>query len=253
VEKYHASAYGDSFAGHDFEALHRHLPDPTPMVDMLAALAMVERALEFGVGTGRVARPLAERGTFVDGIDASSVLLGQLRARAGRLPIEAWHADFTQPLPLSRQYRLVYCVWNTLFSATTSDALDTAFGNAARALHSGGVLVIEAFVPSDRSAGDGLRVRHLDAGSVTLQINRHHPERQQVESQHIHVSAAGIRLHPQLLRYADPGELDERAGRAGLTLSQRWADWHRSEFGPGSAEHVSLYVMAGNAAAASAS
>lgn len=245
MKDYTPASYGDSFAGEDFEALHAHLADPASMVTRLATYARDGRALELGIGSGRVARPLAELGIPVDGIEASEELLDQLAARAGELPIRATLGSFADAFP-ERGYTLVYCVWNTFFSLVTVGEQSCLFHHVARVLNPDGVFLLEAFVPNPARfpSDQELRIRGITADSVSLQVSRHHRETQRIESQHVGITRNGITLHPHVIRYAWLHEIDGWARDAGLHLQERWAGWAGEPFSDSSTDHISVYGLA---------
>lgn len=246
MEGYAQDSYGNSF-GDDYEAIHtKLLADPTPMIDVLAGHAGTGPALELGIGTGRIARPLAERGVEVDGIEISENMIRQLERSVGGLPIRVYQGDFAEMAP-PRRYQLVYCVWSTFFYLTTREAQECAFDRVAGALGDGGVFVLETYIPHPTRfrQGQEVKVIELAVDSVSLQFSLNHQDRQIMEVQRVELSSGGVRLHPVMARYAFADELDEMAGRAGLRLRGRWADWHRAPFTDESPQHVSVYEAAG--------
>jgi SAM-dependent methyltransferase len=244
MKGYTPASYGDSFTDDDFEEIFAFLPDLDTMVDVLANSVGQGPVLELGVGTGRVARPLAERGIPVDGVDVSSVMLDKLRRSAGGLPIRPVEADIAEFTP-TRRYSLVFCVWNTFYSLRTSEEQARCVRMAADALLPDGLFVIEAFVPDPNHFSDGqeVRVREITADSVALQVSLHDATRQTIASQHVVIRQDGIRLHPHEIRYAWPHEIDDMASAAGLRLSERWAGWRRQPFDKAATEHVSVYEI----------
>lgn len=254
MKGYTPASYGDSFADDDFEAIFAFLPDLDAMVDVLADSAGQGPALELGVGSGRVARPLAERGIPVDGVDVSSVMLGKLRRSAGDLPIRLVKADLAEFTP-TRRYSLVFCVWNTFYSLRTGEEQAQCVRMVADALLPGGLFIVEAFVPNPDYFTDGqeVRVREITADSVSLQLSLCDARRQTVASQHVVIREDRITLHPHEIRYAWPSEIDDMASAAGLRLKERWAGWHRQPFDEAAREHVSVYEVADAEATFSAS
>jgi SAM-dependent methyltransferase len=253
MKGYTPASYGDSFADDDFDEIFAFLPDLETMVDVLANSAGQGPVLELGVGTGRVARPLAERGIPVDGVDVSNVMLGKLRRSARDLPIRPVEADLADFTP-TRRYSLVFCVWNTFYSLRTSEEQARCVRMIADALLPGGLFVIEAFVPDPAYFADGqeVRVREITADSVSLQVSLHDATRQTVASQHVVIRQDGIQLHPHEIRYAWPHEIDDMANAAGLHLRDRWAGWSGQRFDEGAREHVSVYEVADPEATVSA-
>jgi SAM-dependent methyltransferase len=246
MKGYTAASYGDSFADDDFEEIFAFLPDLDIMVDVLASSAGQGPVLELGVGSGRVARPVAERGIPVDGVDVSDVMLRKLRQSAGDLPIRAMKADLAEFTP-TRRYSLVFCVWNTFYTLRTSEEQARCVRMVADALLPDGVFVVEAFVPDPHyfPGGQEIRVREITADSVSLQVSLHDASRQTVASQHVVIREDRIQLHPHEIRYAWPQEIDDMASAAGLRLKERWAGWRRQPFDAEAREHVSVYEVAG--------
>jgi SAM-dependent methyltransferase len=245
MKGYTSASYGDSFADDDFEETFAFLPDPDAMVELLAHYAGRGPVLELGVGTGRVARPLAARGIAVDGIDISDVMLAELNRSAGELPIRPVKSDLGDFKP-PRRYSLVFCIWNTFYSLRTSEQQARCVQVVAEALLPGGVFVIEAFVPDPEYFTDGqeVRVREITADSVSLQVSLHDARRQTVASQHVVIRQDGVRLHPHEIRYAWPSEIDAMASSAGLRLKDRWAGWQHQPFHQRASNHVSVYEAA---------
>jgi SAM-dependent methyltransferase len=247
MKGYSPSSYGDSFAGVDFEETFAFLPELDVMVEVLAEHSHSGPVLELGIGTGRVARPLAMRGIPVHGIEISPVMVDKLRASSMHLPITVTQGSF-ENVPVSERYPLVFCIWNTFYSLTTADAQTASLRHVAQALTPNGTFVMEAFVPDPRRFKDDqdIRIREITTDSVSLQISRHDPARQIIESQHVVIRTDGNRLYPLVIRYAYPEEIDRMALAAGLCLGERWANWSREPFRPDSPKHVSVYRRVGS-------
>jgi SAM-dependent methyltransferase len=210
-------------------------------VDRLCQLAGQGPVLELGVGTGRVAVPLAARGLDVVGIDASPAMLERLAAKAGGR-VRGIRGDFAD-VAADGAYALVLAAADTLFMLTAQDEQVRCIANAAARLTPDGVLVIEAFVPGATrylNGGDTV-VRHVGADHVLLGAAVHHPVEQRLDAQQIVMRADGIRLIPGVLRYAWPAELDLMARLAGLRLRERHGDWRGSPFTAASGRHISVY------------
>jgi SAM-dependent methyltransferase len=248
MEDYGPETYGDRIAG-VYDAMMAGLPDPTDCVDRLAELAGPGPALELGIGTGRVALPLAARGVQVHGIDASAAMVEQLRAKPGGDTIPVTMGDFAD-VPVGGSYPLVYVVFNTFFALLSQDDQVRCFAGVARRLTQDGVFVLTAFVPdlSLYSGGQSVRAHGLGLDHVRLDAARHDPVTQRVDFQHVLLTADGIRFLPGALRYAWPAELDLMARLAGLRLRERWGGWRREPFDADSGLHVSVYEHAGAAA-----
>lgn len=244
MEGYTSDSYGNSF-DESFEESQPTLSDPTPMVEALAGHAGIGPALELGIGSGRVARPLAERGIEVDGIEVSANMIELLKRTVAGLPIQIFQGDFADMTP-PRRYKLIYCVWSTFFLLRTRDAQQCALDRIAHALDHGGVFIIETYVPQGTRfhQGQEVKVMELTAGSVSVQFSLHHPDSQIIETQRVVLNGEGIHLHPVISRYASAEELDEMAGESGLRLRSRWADWDLSPFTQASPRHISVYEAA---------
>ena len=241
MSEYDVSTYGDTVAD-VYDDRHQDREDLAPVVALLAELAGDGKALELGIGTGRVALPLAERGIEVHGIDASEAMVAKLRAKPGGETIPVTMGSFAD-LGMTESYALVFVVFNTLFGLLTQDDQVRCFSNVAQRLDRDGVFLIEAFVPDlgrfDR--GQRVDVVSVDTDKVDVTMTRHDAVAQRVVTQHVVLSEEGTRLYPVQVRYAWPSELDLMARLAGLRLSDRWSDWRRSAFAGTSVSHISVY------------
>ena len=247
MEEFKESTYGDRIAD-VYDELHANLSSPDhvdPVVDVLAELAGEGRALELGVGTGRIALPLAARGIEVHGIDASETMLEKLRQKPGGRVIPVTLGDFVE-LEVEEKFSLIYAVFNTFFSPLTQERQVRCFNNVARHLTDGGVFLIEAFVPdlARFERGRSVRAGVVEADLVSLSISHHDPVNQTVTTSHLYVSEEKVRLFPVKVRYAWPSELDLMARLAGLELRKRASDWQGSPFTSTSTNHVSIYELA---------
>ncbi len=212
-------------------------------VELLADLARGGPALEFAIGTGRIALPLAERGLAVAGVEASAEMVAKLRAKPGGEAIPVVIGDMSEAGPAGA-YDLVFLVFNTLFNLTSQEAQVRCFQNAARRLTERGVFVIETFVPDIAHFNEPERVRtmHLSMRRLVIEATLHDPVRQVLRYQRVIFTDDGrASLLPLPMRYAWPAELDLMARLAGLELRERWADWDRSPFTATSRSHVSVY------------
>ncbi len=213
-----------------------------PIVDFLAAIASPGPVLELGVGTGRLALPLAERGLEVHGIDSSEPMVAQLRAKPGgdRMPVDV--GDFADVGTLvDRPFALVFVAFNTLFELDSQDDQVRCFAGVARHLAPGGAFVVEAFAPDLTRLDQHLSVARTGAEEVRLQATLHDPLTQQVTGQSMSITAGGVALWPWAIRYASVPELDLMARLAGLELLDRWGGWQREPFTADSSRHVSVY------------
>jgi SAM-dependent methyltransferase len=244
MEDYRPETYGDRIAG-VYDAMMAGLPDPTDCVDRLAELAGPGPALELGIGTGRVALPLAARGVQVHGIDASAAMVERLRAKPGGDAVAVTFGDFAG-VPVEGRYRLVYVVFNTFFALLTQDDQLRCFAAVADRLALGGAFLLSGFVPDPTlySGGQSVRTTEVGLDRARLDLARHDPVAQRVDFQHVLLTQGGIGLYPGALRYAWPSELDLMARLAGLRLRERWGGWRREPFGADSGLHVSVYEQA---------
>jgi SAM-dependent methyltransferase len=212
---------------------------PDNVIDVLAGLAGDGPALEFAIGTGRIALPLAARGVRVVGIDNSEPMLERLRAKTDG--IEAVVGDMaTTRVP--GEFSLVYLVFNTIFNLTTQDAQVACFANAATHLRPGGRFVIETGVPALQSLPLGQTVLPFRADPEGFSFDVYDVVTQNFSSQHFYIAGGGLEAHPVEFRYAWPSELDLMARLAGMRLEHRWAGWEREPFTHLSPSHVSIYL-----------
>ena len=242
MNDYDASTYGDRIAAVYDTWVHALDGETAATVACLADLAGDGPALELGIGTGRVALPLAARGIAVSGIDASQAMVAQLRAKPGGEAIPVVSGDFAHAWP-DGTFRLIYVVFNTFFGLITQDEQVQCFAQAARHLDADGAFVIEAFVPdlTRFTHGQATHTTSLDSDHVRLDAARHNPLTQRVTSQHVVIGAEGVQLYPVQIRYAWPSELDLMGRLAGLRLRDRWAGWDRAPFTASSGRHISVY------------
>jgi SAM-dependent methyltransferase len=214
-----------------------------PTVDRLAGLAGGGRALEFAIGTGRVAVPLAGRGVPVTGIELSRPMVDQLRTKVDEATIPVIVGDMATAVAPGR-YALVYLVFNTISNLLTQVGQVACFRNAARHLSPGGRFVIELWVPELRKLppGQHATVWHCEPGYIAL--DTYDPLRQEVVSHHFRFDEDGrVELFRTPHRYIWPAELDLMAQLAGFDLESRHADWAGAEFTAESRSHVSVYRL----------
>ncbi|MEV5440649.1 class I SAM-dependent methyltransferase [Streptomyces sp. NPDC052682] len=214
-----------------------------PTVERLAELADGGAALEFAIGTGRIAVPLAERGVPVTGIELSRPMVERLRAKADEATIPVIIGDMATTVAPGT-YSLVYLVFNTISNLLTQDEQVACFRNAARHLAPGGRFVVELWVPELRKLppGQTATVWHCEPGYIGL--DTYDVLHQQVVSHHVRFDGTGsARLARSPHRYIWPAELDLMARLAGFALESRHADWVGAEFTAESRSHVSVYRL----------
>jgi SAM-dependent methyltransferase len=250
VQGYEPQAYGEAMA----EVYDDWYADISDAHATVAAVAELVRAagggpvLELGVGTGRLALPLAAAGLDVTGIDISAAMLDRLRAKPGGEAVTLVHGDMAAGLP-DGPFAVVLVAFNTFFSLTSADAQERCLAHVAERLAPRGCFALEAFVPDEEliDAGSRVELRSLSRDRVVLTVSRHDAALQRAEGQFVELTeAGGVRLRPWSLRYAGPAELDRMAAAAGLDLASRWSSWTGTAFDAESSNHVSLYRRAGS-------
>jgi SAM-dependent methyltransferase len=235
------AAYGRRWAA-DYDGLFDDRDDTATVASFVAALAPGGRVLELGVGTGRLAIPLAAAGLTVTGVDASPEMLDRLRARPGAERIEVIQGDFVT-VDAGGPYDVVLIAFSTLFLVPSQQGQLDCLNNVRQHLSPGGSLIVEAFVP-DHSRwvrGQNVTIGRLDDAGVSLKLSIHNPVDQVISTQDLSVDARGTTLRPNLLRYIWPSELDAMALASGLRLVRRTADWARTPFTAQSTSHVSVF------------
>jgi SAM-dependent methyltransferase len=212
-----------------------------PIAGVLAELAGGGGALEFGVGTGRVALALSARGVAVTGIELSPHMAERLLSKPGAEAVPVIVGDMTTTRA-EGSFTLVYLVANTIMNVTTQDEQLAVFSNAAAHLRAGGRFVVSVIVPALRDVPPGGKGRVIVADPDHVGIETFDDTAAQIAWSH-HWMAVGGRLvrHSDPYRYVWPAELDLMARLAGFRLEHRWADWDRSPFTAGSARHVTVY------------
>ncbi|MDQ1425589.1 MAG: hypothetical protein QOD72_3087 [Acidimicrobiaceae bacterium] len=241
MEGYGPASYGDAMAD-VYDEWYGELPQRAAAVECLVKLAEDGTALELGVGTGRLALPLAARGVPVVGVDASAPMIERLRAKPGGDSVVAIVADMAAPLPAG-PFSLVFAAVNTFFLLDTERAQADCFASVATRLTPGGRLAIEAFVPdAGDEPTDHVAVRDLAIDRVVLEVSRSDPTGQMAEGQYVELTErGGVRLRPWRIRWATPTQLDGYAVAAGLQLESRWASWDGAPFTTDSTHHVSVW------------
>jgi SAM-dependent methyltransferase len=231
--------FGEEIAARYDESEH-FMFDPVVVertVDVLVDLAGGGAALELGIGTGRIALPLAERGVPVHGIDLSEAMVARLRAKPGGDAIPVAIGDFATTR-VDGAFALVYLVFNTIMNLTSQDEQVACFENAAAHLAPGGVFVIEVGLPNLRRLPPGERFVPFHVGENHIGIDEYDLATQGLVSHHVYRD----RRDSTPFRYVWPSELDLMARLAGLRLRDRWEDWDRSPFTNESRKHVSVWV-----------
>ncbi|ATY13166.1 class I SAM-dependent methyltransferase [Amycolatopsis sp. AA4] len=211
-----------------------------PAVDVLAGLAGAGRALELGIGTGRIALPLASRGVPVSGIDLSSAMAAQLRAKPGGEAVDVTIGDFATTR-VAGAFSVAYLVYNTIGNLTSQEAQVACFRNAAAHLEPGGCFVIEVGVPELRKLPPGQTVVPFDLSAKHWGFDLYDVSTQSMSSYHARVADGRGEFRAIPFRYVWPAELDLMAQLAGMRLRSRWEDWTGEPFTHESERQVSIW------------
>jgi SAM-dependent methyltransferase len=211
-----------------------------PVVDFLAGLAGHGAALELGIGTGRIALPLARRGVRVHGIDLSAAMVARLRAKPGADRIGVTIGDFATTT-VEGSFSVAYLVFNTINNLTTQDGQVACFQNVAAHLEPGGCFVIEVGVPALQRLPPGETVRAFALTPTHLGFDEYDVVGQGLISHHYSVVDGNLEVVSMPFRYVWPSELDLMARMAGMTLRERWSGWKREPFTGDSTKHVSVW------------
>jgi SAM-dependent methyltransferase len=221
VDAYGPSTYGDHHADVYDENLPMSEAETAAAVEALADLARGGRVLELGVGTGRIAVPLAARGLEVHGIEASERMLERLRAQPGGERVAITAGDLAD-VGVDGPFELVYAVFNTFFELYTEDDQLRCLRNVAARLAQDGRLVLELFVPDAVDGGSILAVDDVRPDRVALVASRHDPDTGTTDSVEVWLTDEGVRLFPLRERALQPDELDRLAEQAGWTHTLDW-------------------------------
>jgi len=211
-----------------------------PVVDFLADLAGHGAALELGIGTGRIALPLAQRGIRVHGIDLSAAMVARLRAKPGAEQIGVTIGDFATTT-VDGRFSVAYLVFNTINNLTTQDEQVACFQNVAAHLEPGGCFVIEVGVPALQRLPPGETVRAFTLTPTHLGFDEYDVVSQGLISHHYSVVDGKLKVFSVPFRYVWPSELDLMARLAGMTLRERWSGWKREPFTSDSSKHISVW------------
>jgi len=211
-----------------------------PVVDFLAQLAGGGRALELGIGTGRIALPLAQRGVPVHGIDMSRAMVAQLQAKPGADDIGVTIGDFATTA-VDGTFAVAYLVFNTISNLTTQAAQVECFRNAAAHLEPGGRFVIEVGIPELQRLPPGETFHTFYVSENRWGIEEYDVATQSSTSHHLTIRDGRLDRFSIPFRYTWPAELDLMAQLAGMNLRERWGGWHREPFTSDSRKHVSVW------------
>lgn len=235
----------DDWIAQRYETLWPELFEPAvlePAVAFLAGLAGGGPALEFGVGTGRVALPLSRRGVPVHGIELSPAMAARVRPGDGEPDVPVTIGDLATTR-LEARFRLVYLLRNTITNLTSQEEQVAAFRNAAAHLEPGGCYVVENYVPRLRQLPPGQSTHLFAAGPTHIGVEEYDFANQIAVSRHYWVVDGQLAEFSSPHRYVWPAELDLMARLAGMRLRERWAGWHREPFTADSPSHISVWAV----------
>lgn len=238
-----AETHFDEWIARHYATLWPELFDPAfiePTLDFLTELAGTDAALEFGIGTGRVALPLSRRGIPVHGIELSEPMLTQFRSQDGASDIGVTLGDFATTT-VDGTFGLVYLLRNTITNLTSQDEQVECFSNAARHLQPGGAFVIENFVPELRRIPPGETTHVFTATPTHVGVDEYDVVNQIEVSSHWWVVEGELKTFSSPHRFVWPAELDLMARLAGMALWERWSGWQREPFTSDSRSHVSVW------------
>ncbi len=230
--------YGDSFAD-VYDQWYGQITDAEATADFVSHRCLDGPVLELGVGTGRLAVPLVERGHEVIGLDASMPMLSQCPQAVVRV------LGDMAALPFAEQaHGVALCAFNTLFNLASEQAQQEFFHQVTHMLAPGAPLIIEAFTGTglDQSEPSSLGVSRIAADRLVLAATIVDSSAQTITGQHVDISEAGITLRPWRIRWTTPDQLDELASNAGLHLVERYASWDQQEFDPDGDLAISVYA-----------
>ncbi|MGZ4394036.1 MAG: class I SAM-dependent DNA methyltransferase [Gaiellaceae bacterium] len=239
----HDDGYFDKRVAARYDESAAEMFDPAvldPAVDFLAALAGSGRALELGIGTGRVALPLARRGVPVHGIELSQAMAARLREKPGGEEIGVTIGDFATTT-VEGTFSLAYVVFNTIENLTTQSAQVACFRNVAAHLEPGGCFVVEVEIAELRRLPPGETFRVFHASETSWGIDEYDVARQGLVSHHFELVDGRAERVSMPFRYVWPSELDLMAELAGMRLRERWDGWTREPFTSESRRHVSVW------------
>jgi SAM-dependent methyltransferase len=211
-----------------------------PVVEFLADLASDGSALELGVGTGRIALPLSQRGIRVHGIDLSEPMVARLRAKPGSDQIDVTIGDFATT-KVEGRFSVAYLVFNTIMNLTSQDEQVACFQNVAAHLQPGGCFVIEVGIPDLQRLPPGESVRAFTVTSERLGFDEYDIAAQGLISHHYWIEDGKLEVFAAPFRYVWPAELDLMARLAGMSLRERWSGWNREPFTSDSRQHISVW------------
>ncbi|MEE4356040.1 MAG: class I SAM-dependent methyltransferase [Desulfococcaceae bacterium] len=240
MDDYKESDYGEKIADIYDDLYHRYSRDLT---DTLQELSNNGRVLELGIGTGRIALPLARKGVEIFGIDASPSMVAKMKAKPDGDAIPVKIANFAD-FDIEGTFSLIFVVFNTFLALTSQKEQIKCFQNVANHLTENGVFAVEVFYPELKRFNNNQNVStvQISGDSVMLDVCIHDPVNQHLNVRHVVLNEGkGITFYPVQLRYVWPSELDLMANLAGLHLKHRWSSWKKEPFLSDSKNFISIY------------
>ncbi len=240
----HDDGYFDERVAERYDESVSEMFDPAVVnqaVDILVGLAGGGRALELGVGTGRIALPLAQRGVPVHGIELSKAMVSRLRAKPGGEDIGVTIGDFATTTVDGGTFSLAYLVFNTILNLTTQTAQVACFRNVGAHLEPGGCFVIEVGVPGLQRLPPGETIHAFHVSETRWGFDEYDVAVQGLISHHFEIVDGRLERNSISFRYAWPSELDLMAQLGGMRLRERWSGWKREPFTSDSRKHVSVW------------
>ncbi len=212
------------------------------IIERIEEMAEGGPVFELGIGTGRIAIPLSQRGLQVAGLDASPSMLEKLKEKKGGEQVAVKVGNFAS-FETEKKFDVVFIIFNTIFALQSQEEQVNCFKWVEKILNPGGKFIVEAFVPDPGRFPGGQAVRTIDLNgeNVKLECSKHDPAKQTVMTQTVDLSGEGIKLYPLKIRYIWPSEMDLMAKLAGLELKERWSSWGKDAFSASSKMHVSIY------------
>jgi SAM-dependent methyltransferase len=239
----HDDGYFDERVAARYDESSAEMFDPAvvdPTVDLLVELAGNGRALELGIGTGRIAVPLAQRGVSVHGIEVSKAMAERLRAKPGAEQIGVTIGDFSTT-KADGKFSLAYLVFNTIMNLTTQERQVACFENVAAHLEPGGCFLVEVGVPRLRRLPPGETLQAFEVSEMHWGVDEFDVATQGLVSHHLVIADGKAERNSVPFRYVWPSELDLMAQLAGMRLRDRWSGWKREPFTNESEQHVSVW------------
>ncbi len=240
MDVYKESDYGEKIADIYDDLYHHYNRDLT---DTLQELSNNGRVLELGIGTGRIALPLARKGVEIFGIDASPSMVAKMKAKPDGDAIPVKIANFAD-FDIEGTFSLIFVVFNTFLALTSQNEQIKCFQNVANHLTENGVFAVEVFYPEPKRFNNNQNVStvQISGDSVMLDVCIHDPVNQHLNVRHVVLNEGkGITFYPVQLRYVWPSELDLMANLAGLHLKHRWSNWKKEPFLSDSKNFISIY------------